>query len=431
MSRPASLAIGRARIDFSWPEGSEPELLAPPPGPGGPTLDLETEARRLAHDLSIARGTEVLVVVPDRTRNFPLERVLPALVAELVLRGVPESSITIAAASGTHRGDPADLAPSRTGVLPRGVARLAHDASRGGVDFGVSTRGTHAEVHAAVREADAIAALGGTAFHYFAGFGGGWKLLFPGLGMRAAIAANHRLSLGGMPPGGLASGVGPGMLAGNPVAEDLREIATLLPPVRQLTLWRNGHGYDGGRWSDPAGFVSLCERFADSRRQGEAHAFDIVVASAGGWPRDIDLVQAHKALFHASLYARDGAILVLAAQCEEGVGSASLVRWLTERDLPVLEERARASYDLNAQTAISLATIARRVAVRWIAQEALPALAGFGVVFEQNLEAAVSDALARHRARASAAPRIAFLPEAGEVVPGWLPVSPSTQGVLP
>ena len=71
--------------------------------------------------------------------------------------------------------------------------------------------------------------LGGVSLHYLAGFGGGPKMVFPGVASRAGAAANHKRALGPLPPGGLHPGCGPGRIEGNPVAEDIAQAAAVDP----------------------------------------------------------------------------------------------------------------------------------------------------------------------------------------------------------
>ena len=70
--------------------------------------------------------------------------------------------------------------------------------------------------------------------------------------------------------------------------------------------------------------------------------------------------------------------MILFAECPEGVGSPALARWLAKPGRDRLEAEARSNYDLNAQTAISLAAIAERTRVTWVAPRPLPELAAWG-----------------------------------------------------
>ena len=385
----------------------EPALDAPPP------IDLVHQARSLAADIPLHAHESILIVVPDRTRAFPLSTVLPALVGALVGRGASPERVRAIIASGTHVATGADVAPAQLGTLPKAVRVLRHDPDGPSVRCGVTPAGTPVDVAPALLEATRVLALGGTAFHYFAGFGGGGKMLFPGLGTRAAVAANHRLALGPLPPGGLAPGVEPGRTRGNPLAEDLRAVHAFLPEARHLTAWPTPGGWAGARWSSADEFDALCAHYAQGRRVGTRHRYDVVIASCGGSPRDLDVVQAHKALFHAALFARDGAELLLLAACDEGMGSPALERWLARSDRPALEADARAAYDLNAQTAISLTAIARRLRVTWATPRDLPALERWGV----RIAADPVAACARACAAAGAGARIALVPAACDVLP--------------
>jgi nickel-dependent lactate racemase len=254
---------------------------------------------------------------------------------------------------------------------------------------GTTSRGTEVRVHPMLLEADVVYSLDAVALHYFAGFGGGGKMLFPGLGARASIAANHRLSLA--PARGLATGVEPGRTHDNPVALDLREAHEMLPRARHLSYVPPVAGDNPGfvLWNDYAVFDRACTLYADRCRAGARQRADVVLALVDD-ATGIDVVQAHKALFHAALYARDGADVFLVAECREGVGSTALARWLAKPDRATLEADARTAYDLNAQTAVSLAAIAERVRVTWISPYPLPELVPWGIRVKPEIEGAMS-----------------------------------------
>ena len=330
----------------------------------------------LLRDQPVA-GSQILVLLPDRTRPFPFDSVLPQLTFGLISAGADERRLVFAIASGTHVTAPADLDPLRA-LLPESPLVLDALPEDRMVSVGTTERGTDVRVHPALLEADLVISLDAVALHYFAGFGGGGKMLFPGLGARTSIAANHRLSLA--PERGLAPGVEPGRTHDNPVALDLRAAHELLPRALHLTLVppEGDVGIGILPWSDYAEFDRVCAGYADRCRAGERHAADFVVAFAGD-AVGIDVVQAHKALFHAALYARDGADVVLFADCPEGVGSPALARWLARPSRERLEAEARTGYDLNAQTAISLAAIAERTRVTWVSSRPLPELSAWGI----------------------------------------------------
>jgi nickel-dependent lactate racemase len=416
----ARLRLGTGAVTLELPAALATVALAAAPSAAERVLDPAAEARALGLEAPLVKGGRVVVVIPDRTRPFPLVETLPALVHALLERGVSAGHVAIAVASGTHVAGAADVAPERLGALPQGITLVRHDPDGPMVDCGVTPAGTPVRVNAVLADAATVLCLGGTAFHYFAGFGGGPKMLFPGLGARASIAINHSRALAPWPPGGLADGVGPGRLTGNPVAEDLFALAQFLPTAFHLTLWPGSvpDTWHGARWSSLEEFASVCARYAAGRRVGPARAFDVVFASAGGAPRDLDVVQSHKALFHAAQYVRSGGLLVYAAAIEEGIGSPALARRLAEApgDRAALAQGARERYDLNAQTALSLAAIAARVRVLWIAGRREPLLEPWGIRFAGRT-APLAGELDTLLAAAERTLRAAVIDAASEVLP--------------
>jgi hypothetical protein len=408
----ARLGWGREHVALPpWSGADAPQVFVPAISTQ-PPADLAFEARAALAAACRAAGVagggaprSLLVVVPDRTRPAPVRAALAALWPAVAERRIPAEHVRLAIASGSHRPDPLDVTHERLGPLPLGVGHLVHDPADATQHRGTTAAGTPARVHPALADGTTILGIGGIAFHWFAGFGGGWKLFFPGLAAREAIAANHRLSLA--PVEGLAPGVAPGRLDGNPVAEDLRDVAALLPPAAVWTLWDDGARSAVDR--SPHEFAATCARYAKTRRVGPAGAADRVIASAGGWPRDLDVVQAHKALRHAAAYARPGAPITFLAACSEGLGSATLERWLARGDRAAVERGAREAYELNAQTALSLLGLAAAHPVTWVAQQPQPALERHGIRVVLDADAAL----------AAVAPTAAtvVLPLAGEVLP--------------
>jgi nickel-dependent lactate racemase len=87
---------------------------------------------------------------------------------------------------------------------------------------------------------------------------------------------------------------------------------------------------------------------------------NLVVTSCGGWPYDINLIQAHKALDMASHACKDGGTIILLGECAEGFGRSDFLKWFDAENSLALEARLRANYEVNGQTAWALLTKAER-----------------------------------------------------------------------
>jgi len=164
--------------------------------------------------------------------------------------------------------------------------------------------------------------FGAISHHYFAGFGGGRKLLFPGLGDRESIYHNHSLFLN-MKEKKLEPGCQSGILDGNPIAEDLLEIENLLPPRISIHGILDSHGkvcqlHIGSAYGD---FLGACNQHNIYYKSQSADHYDCVVASSGGYPKDINFIQAHKSIHNAASFVKDGGTLIILAECIDGVGT--------------------------------------------------------------------------------------------------------------
>ncbi|NLZ53788.1 MAG: hypothetical protein GX892_11725 [Thermoanaerobacteraceae bacterium] len=61
---------------------------------------------------------------------------------------------------------------------------------------------------------------------------------------------------------------------------------------------------------------------------------DVVIASCGGYPKDINLYQAQKGLENASYAVKDGGSIILLAECGEGLGDATFEYWMLRAKTP-------------------------------------------------------------------------------------------------
>jgi nickel-dependent lactate racemase len=363
---------------------------------------------------SATEPVEAAIVVPDLTRPVPMRELLTPLLASLQAVGVGRERCRLVVAAGTHKRPMAETLWEAWGS-GEDLKLAIHDADAPGVALGNTPEGTPVELDPAYVHAALRLTVGAVSFHYFAGFGGGPKLVFPGVAARSCVKANHRRALAPLPPGGLSPGCAPGAIEGNPVAADIAAAASKCPAHVGVHLLRSQSGWRafvGSKGLEQARAVLL-----QRGSRGRAADYDVVVASAGGAPHDVDLVQAHKALVHASGYCRDGGAIILAAATPRGPGSDSFAEWLEISDLQQLEVRAREHYELNAQTAISFRRRVQRFDVTWLGSETPEWIRRTGA----HVAASPAEAweVAKRGARSSGKlARGAVLPQATAVIPG-------------
>ena len=363
-TRTLGLRYGRSTIELAVPAAAE--RLEP----CEPALELDRDNFRagLAAELPdpLPSG-RIVVVVADKTRLCGYPTILPWLVELLAERGAGPERVVFLIAYGVHSRQSEEESLAAYGPVYRQYPFVHHncDDSTVFVELGRTGRGTPARVRRELVEAGLVLTVGAVSHHYFAGFGGGRKLLFPGLGERRAILANHRLFLDPatrtLHPHCCA-----GRLAGNPLAEDLDEIARLLPrPLSvhglldssgALVACRIGRG--------PEAFTRACREHDRCFRAPGDRRYDLVVASAGGYPKDINLIQAHKAIDNAAGFVGDGGTLVLLAECADGVGSAGFLPFFDLGGREQAFDQLIRDYSGNGGTALALMAKNERIRIR-------------------------------------------------------------------
>jgi nickel-dependent lactate racemase len=311
-----------------------------------------------------------LIVVSDATRATASAQVVNLLVRRLIESGIFPADIRIIFATGIHRAVTASEKPELlTPFIAQRIRTLDHDAydESAHVHLGETKLGTPIEVNRALKEHDHVILTGAVGFHYFAGFTGGRKSICPGLASAATIEATHMLALD-FERGGRREGVGIGLLEGNAVHEECERIAEMVNPSFLVNTVVDEAGRAvrvyAGDWR--AAHRRACTDYLQDHSLAIDSKRDVVIASAGGWPWDINLIQAHKALEMASYACRDGGEIILLSECADGMGRADFLKWFEESDSRALEERLKSAYEVNGQTAWSLLTKAERFRVHLV-----------------------------------------------------------------
>lgn len=317
---------------------------------------LDAAVRSLA-DVVIARSAgatpSILVVVSDGSRRTGAERYLPGLVSHLEEQG--RFKIRFIVASGLHRRPDRREFDTILGLdLAARFPVLFHDPDdedRLAV-LGKTSRGTTVEVNRHLLEHDQVLLTGAVGFHYHAGFSGGRKSLVPGLAGRNTIVGNHLKTL--LEDGSRHPRCRAGILAGNPVHEDMLEAALMAPTPLVLNTVLDAKGCFEGVWTGE--MVEAHEQACDylvRTRSLRLPPRDLVVVSAGGHPSDLNLVQAHKAFEAAWPALRPGGTLILVAACPEGLGAEEFRQGILAASERELAASLLADYRVYGQTALA------------------------------------------------------------------------------
>jgi nickel-dependent lactate racemase len=371
------LAYGRRSIEFGFDE-ERFSVLSLNKDSEAPLSDFEIGAALdspiASRPLDEIAGADdsVLIVVSDATRATASAQVVNLLVRRLVQAGVSPSRMAVIFATGIHRPvSEKEKAELLTPFIVQRLRILQHDAHDRAklTTLGKTERGVTVEVNSALKEFSRVVVIGGITFHYFAGFTGGRKSICPGLASAETIAATHMLALD-FERGGRKAGVAAGLLDGNAVHEECERVASLVAPAFGLNTIvneaRRAVKMFCGDWR--LAHHAACEYYLDQHSITISAKRDIAIASCGGFPHDINMIQAHKALDMAALACNEGGTIILLAECSDGLGRPDFLKWFDETDSRALEARLVNGYEVNGQTAWALLTKAERYRVCLISE---------------------------------------------------------------
>lgn len=303
-------------------------------------------------------GESIVIITSDITRPMPSKIVLPPLLDELSKAGVSFEDITIVFALGSHRKHTEEEMKYLVGEeVYKKIKCIDSDVTRCRM-LGTTSRGTPVEIFDRVADADRIICLGNIEFHYFAGYSGGVKAIMPGVSTRAAIQANHSAMV--------KDSARAGAIDDNPVRQDIEEVVNFLPVdfILNVVLDENKAIIKA-----VAGHYALAHqegcRFLDSLYKVKIpRRADIVITTPGGFPKDINLYQAQKALDNAKHAVREGGIIILLAACTEGYGESVFERWINQSTSPDdLVMKIRENFELGGHKAAAIALVEKKARV--------------------------------------------------------------------
>jgi nickel-dependent lactate racemase len=395
------LPYGRGFVEFKW-DTDQFSVLSDKSDSDKPLTDFEIGA---ALDSPIASpplneiaGSDdsVLIVVSDATRATASAQVVNLLVRRLVQIGVSPAQVAVIFATGIHRRvTEQEKAELLTPFIVQRLQILEHDAYDPAklTSFGATKSGLEVELSSALREYSRVIVIGGINFHYFAGFTGGRKSICPGLASAKTIEATHMLAFD-FETGRRKAGVGTGLLDGNAVNEECERVSQLVAPAFGINTVVNQHkravNLFCGDWR--LAHRAACEHYLAHHSVRIPAKRDLVIASCGGFPYDINLIQAHKALDMASYACNDGGTIILLAECADGLGRPDFLKWFDGADSTALPERLRNDYEVNGQTAWALLTKAERYRVCLISQLPDEQVKRMGMVPARSIAEALEDA---------------------------------------
>jgi lactate racemase len=322
-----SLAYGRSALDIELPN-DQTTVIEPLHQPG-----LKDERSAVVGALNapigaaplsshVNPGTRITIVHTDITRATPNDRLIPWLLSYLESAGAHRENITLLNGLGTHRPNTrAELEQMLTPEVVANYRCLNHEPENDDahVQLGVTRTGVPALINRELVDADLRIITGFIEPHFFAGFSGGPKGIMPAVAALKTVMSNHGVHNIGDRRATF------GVTAGNPIWEEMRDIALRVGPSFLLNVSLNERRQITGVFAGdliPAHQVGI-EFVRTGAMQPVQQPFDVVITTNSGYPLDMNLYQAVKGMRAAELIVRDGGTVIIAAECCEGTPNGS------------------------------------------------------------------------------------------------------------
>jgi len=361
-----SLPYNHTQLSFHLPDTYQVDVLLPEPldVPEAPeALFAEAFASPVggSRPMEIPPGCRVGIAINDKTRPVSSPHPLTYLLAHLESLGLEPQQITLFIGSGTH-------IPMTAGELNLILDQetlskypvYAHDCDHSPlVALGTTRYGTPVSVNQDYYRCNLKFVVGNIEPHHFMGFSGGVKTAAIGLAGRETINSNHAMLTQDLARSGIYSV--------NPMRQDIEEIGRKMGVHYALgTVLNEDKEVLRVFFGEPKAVMqSAIPTVRRIFTVPVTEPYDLVIASPGGYPKDINLYQAQKGLTHAARITRDNGLVLLLAGCEEGSGSPSYETYITQAasHQDVVDQFNHGFFKVGPHKAYQIAKDALRVAI--------------------------------------------------------------------
>jgi nickel-dependent lactate racemase len=316
-----SLKYGKGNVRISSENSIEIDIITPTSEALMPSnkididfLPLETIIQEKSDDIS---EIKIGIAINDKTRPVPYPDLIPPIINKLINLGIKKSNIAFYVSNGTHVPDINLNYLNLPDYFLKNYIFYQHDCTDQNnlIYLGVTSFGTPIIINRSFYECDLKISVGNIEPHHFAGYSGGVKTVAIGLAGKETISHNHSLL------------VDPNSVAceyfNNKVRKDIEEIGIIVGVDLALNCILSVDQKTSMIFFDhPKSVMEQAIPIINKFHTVEIESqYDLVIASAGGYPKDINFYQSQKASSNASKLLNIGGSMLIIAECSEGPGS--------------------------------------------------------------------------------------------------------------
>lgn len=355
----------------------------------------------------------VVIVMNDHTRPGPNPLILSAIMKRLEKAGVLDENITILFATGSHR------APTREEAIRimgekyyHRLNSIAHDCRDDAamVNIGNTSEGVPVYVNRLITECSLLITTGLVAPIHTAGYSGGRKSILPGVAGLKTLHIHHSFPVYQYEPA-------MGFIYGNPFHEIALNAARKANVRFIVNAVQDPHkqffNFVAGDLAEAhAAGVAMCKEVSEMPIPDRG---DIIIASPGGFPRDIDLYQSQKALSVAELLGTENCTFIIVAECRDGFGEETFHRWMIECPTiqSIIDRYAEEGFNVGNNKAFNYARALKKGRVIIVTDKiSKEQLAEAKLESAATLQEAIEMSLAERPAKV-----VTVLPQAANIIP--------------
>lgn len=362
---------------------------------------------------------KILIVVSDITRLWiKTDKFLIYIVNYLNELGVKDDNISVLIALGTHRPSTENEKKSIVGEnLYNRLKIFDHDChNKEELEYmGISSFGTPIHINKKLFQADKVILTGGIVFHLFAGFGGGAKSIVPGVAGIETTQHNHRLTFNKGENSGLNPDARANKIFGNPMREDITEICRKVSPdfLFNAVLDAEGNFVEFVAGDFEKAWLKGCDTIREMYGIHVEEKADITIASAGGYPKDINLYQTVKTMDNCIYGSKEDSVIILASECIDGLGADEFLQWFQYESLEDMERALKQNFTVPGYAAYKTAYVAKNRKLILISSLENDIVKKLGFIPSTSLEEALEIAYNL----SSDNPKIVLMPYGGSTLP--------------
>lgn len=423
-----NLPYGNKSLPLELPEDRVKHVLEAKPLPV-PDSEEKLAKDALAQPIDSAplselvnKGESVCIIVGDMTRSWARHHVLiPFLLEELNQGGIADNNIIIISATGDHREQTDEEHKTLVGEEAyRRVEVVDHRARNKDemVFLGNTGYGTPVSINKRVADADRVILTGGIVYHFLAGWGGGKKAILPGVSSYETIMKNHSLALYPEEGRGLNPDVCAGKIDDNPCCDDMVQGTSLVAPDFMVNSIINEETHQiayvvAGNYI--TAFRKGCDLVTEHFGVNLPDRSKLVIASCGGYPKDINFYQTYKTIYNAHFALEKGGILLLISESREGIGSDDFASIFTAyTDNRQREAALRREYTIGGQMGYHSAVVAEDNDVLVLSGLSDDQVKQMGMIPIKTLEEGMAFIKKKH----GSIPPACLMPHGGSTMPG-------------